>query len=151
MDTPLKTESLTTEMLLVFPLCFNKIGHQPLAIRTCRQELWTITKWQGAKFLLLHSNKNYFWCIMLHMEEIYRPSMNKIEHHFHGETAVHNTGRWCLSRFALDCSGTNHQTHKLGIHETKGFEERVLCGVPPPFLTTNWFALSAVLQTAHDC
>ncbi len=34
------------------------------------------------------------WCLILDQEQIYRPNMNRIEHHFHGKSAVHRKMFW---------------------------------------------------------
>ncbi len=70
----------------------KKKAHRPRVICAWGQQLQTRLKlwsWHGANFLLLHSNKNSFWRLILNPEQIYRLNMNTFECHFHGETAVH--------------------------------------------------------------
>ena len=66
-------------------LKFNQLTPFYLKVKSLRQE----QNWNKAK-----SQRGYFdqfpsWCLVLDQEQIYRPNMSTMEHHFHGKTAVH--------------------------------------------------------------
>ncbi len=47
------------------------------------------TPWNIASLKVMYTGQVPSWCLILDQEEIYRPNVNTIEHHYHCETAVH--------------------------------------------------------------
>ncbi len=86
----------------------RKIGRP--ASRDLRSIVQTRANWHGANFVFLHSDKKSFWHIILYLEQIIWPIVNKIEQHFYGETAVHILlEEDAYSASCMTGSGANHQ------------------------------------------
>ncbi len=86
----------------------QKIGRP--ASRDLRSIVQTRVNWNRAKFKVLYTDPIPSLRIILDQEEIYRPNMNTIEHHFHRESAVHILLE--EDAFSASCStgtGANHQ------------------------------------------